>query len=67
MAEVGPTRELARWIHPDRRGDIALFADSIGTTNPAVVTLDGNRTVGGIIFNTTLGGSSSSPARMAAR
>ena len=44
-------------VIPTNLGDVAIFVDSIGTTNPAIVTLDGNRTLSGLIINTTLGGS----------
>ena len=42
---------------PTNLGDVATFGDSIGTTNPAVITLDGNRTLSGMVFNTSFGGS----------
>ena len=41
---------------PTKEGDTATFGTSIGS-NAATVTLDGNRTLSGLTFNNTLGGS----------
>jgi autotransporter-associated beta strand protein len=41
----------ANYIIPGLAGDIATFGASI--TSPATITLDGNRTVGGLVFNSS--------------